>query len=553
MIRQIDIENFALFKSSRIRFHDGLNVLTGESGSGKSLALESLAALFGGRLSQERIGPWGDQVRLRAHVELDPADSRWQPFMDLGVEPDAILIVERTTGRDGRSGYRVQGQPIPAQAVRGLGDSLIQYVGQNQLLKILNRQYMLDWLDHYAGLDDLVTRARSAYQAYKAAERNVEDVRRLGRDLPQLEEKRQIRDELTGLAIEPGEDERLSQDLTRLRAGRTLIETGQALYAAIDGGEGPGVLAGLDDALRLAETLERYDPDVGNIAQAVRGAVEAISDARMEVSSWLGRLDLDPARLEQLEVRADLLSRAKRRYGPTLEDVLSFLDDLTEDIRRLENLDWELTRLEDKARRAWDSLSEAAVDLSSARQEALFAAQQELTERIREMEMPTGVIEIVRREAEMSVSGMDDLDVLFSASQGQDLKPLAKVASGGEIARVALSLAVTGPAACGLVYMFDEVDQGLGGASAERVARLLWQLGRSAQVLAVSHQAVVASRADHHLAVRKAVVSEQSVSTAVPLAAEQRVLEVARMLSGSDDDAAVHHATILLAERQDHS
>ncbi len=550
MIRQIDIENFALFRKTRIGLGPGLNVLSGESGSGKSLALDSLAAALGGRLSQERIGPWGEQARVRLHISLDPADPHWAPLADLGLEPDAVLIIERTAGRDGRSAYRAQGQPVPAQIIRSLGESLIQYVGQNQLLKILNRQYMLDWLDQYAGLEGLAAETKTLYGAYNKCRQDVFELSQLASALSQLDDKRAVRDELHALNIEPGEDDRLSQELARLRAGRTLIETGQALYQRIDGGDGPGLLAGLDQALHLAETLARYDAGVNNVVKVLQDAVRAIGDARLEISAWMDQLDLDPVRLEQLEARADALSRAKRRFGPELSDVIAYLAELNQEISRLENLDWELGRLKAKQNKAWQAAAEIADRLSSARQDALKKAQRELTERIREMEMPTGQIVIERQSQAMTESGVDMFDVLFSASRGQALKPLAKVASGGEIARIALALAVTGPARDDTVYIFDEVDQGLGGASAERVAWLLKRLGRSAQVLAVSHQAVVASRAGWHLAVRKRAVQGTTVSDIEPLGENQRIREVARMLSGSADETALQHAKTLLVEGQ---
>jgi DNA repair protein RecN (Recombination protein N) len=549
MISEIALENFALFRSARVGLQPGLNVLSGESGSGKSLALESIVALFGGRLAQERIGPWQDQVRVRAILQLDPGDWRWQPLAELGVEPDSVLIVERSTGKDGHTVYRAQGQPVPAQAVRQLADGLLQYVGQNQLQKTFSSGFIRQWLDDYGALGELVAQVQSAYREFMDWNRQVEQLQERAADLPTLEEKRVLRDELQALKLTVGEDEALAAELGRLRAGRTLVETGQRLYARLDGsGSGDGLLADVDAVLKLAEVLARYDSTLENTVDEIRAAAHALGDARLEVSGWLDRLDLDPQKLEQLEVRADQISRVKRRFGPELTDILKFLKELEGDIERLENWDWKLTQLRRQQGEAQARLRILCDRLSDARCRLLVPAGEELTACIREMEMPTGTIAIERQQGPVSEFGTDVLDLLFSASAGQPPKSLGKVASGGELARVALALAVTGQTQDNLIYVFDEIDQGLGGASADRVAQLLQRLGQMHQVLVVSHQAVVAARAHHHLRVYKRVDNGRSMAVVETLAGAARSGEVARMLSGSQDGVAMRHAERLLAE-----
>lgn len=549
MITELTLENFALFRKARVQLGPGLNVLSGESGSGKSLALESIVALFGGRLSQERFGAWQDRVRLRAVLELDPADPLWQPLLGVGVEPDSVLIVERVTARDGHTIYRAQGQPVPTQVVRQFGEGVLQYVGQNQLLRTFSPAFIRDWFDHYGALSPLVEETRCAYRDFMEIHREAEQMQERAADLPYLEEKRALRDELKALKLSPGEDEALTAELTRLRAGRTLLETGQALYARLDGlGTGDGLLADVDAVLKLAEALARYDRSLEDSVEEIRIAAQSLGEVRREVSGWLDQLDLDPQTLERLEVRADQLSRVKRRFGPDLSDVLGFLEALERDIERLENWDWELRRLRHQEDAARERLQDCCDRLSQARQRLLAQAGEELTQRIREMEMPTGQITIERQEGPASEFGIDILDILFTSGAGQVPKPLSKVASGGELARVALALAVSGPTQANALYVFDEIDQGLGGASAGRVAELLQRLGQTHQVLVVSHQAVVAARAHHHFRVYKRTDQDRVMALVEPLAGETRSVEVARMLSGSQDAVAILHAEQLLAE-----
>lgn len=551
MIAELNIENFALFKRTRLAFAPGLNVLTGESGSGKSMVMESLAALFGARLSPERIGPWGDSLTIRAALEWDPGDARWSHLEPYGIEPDSVLIVERQASRDGRSAYRVQGQLVPSQSVRAIGDDLMEYVGQNQLGRAARPQYILDWLDHYGHLESHREMVSQRFRAWREAEQTVRALDALSATPEGLAEKRAIAAELEGLNLQAGEDEGISQELAKLRAGRLLIETSQALYQALEGTDyQPGILAGLDEALKLAENLARYDTTLEDLVRSVQSTVETMTEARVVVSTWMANLDLDPRRLEELETRADVLSRVKRRHGPELEDVLAFLDALKQEIEQLDNLGWERERAQHRADDTHHQYLEAAEALSRARMALLAEAGDALSQAIRDMEMPTGSVSIEHRLGEAAVHGVDVLEVLFSANQGQALKPLAKVASGGELARVALALAVVGQSDEGIVYVFDEVDQGLGGASADRVGQLLKTLGHRTQVLAVSHQPVVAARADHHIGVQKMLDDNLSRSEATWLDGEERVHEVARMLSGTNDSVALNHARSLLGGRQ---
>ncbi|NMP21143.1 DNA repair protein RecN [Sulfobacillus harzensis] len=552
MLIELTIENFALIRKTVVALGSGLNVLSGESGAGKSLVLESLATLFGARLSSDRIGPWADRVRLRAALELSPQDARWVPFEALGVAPDSLMVIERVTDREGRSLYRVQGQLVPAATVRALGDQVLNYVGQHQVLKAQDPLVVLDWVDRFGQVENLRQAFEQAFDAWRDAEQALDALRASAADLGQIEDKRALLAELEALNIQPREDEMLQRELSRLRAGRKLMESGQALYSLLDGTIGQeGLLAQIAEARRLADFLVSYDEDLGPMGEAMLSVERSLSEVRLDVARWMDTLDLDPARLEALESRADALSRMKRRWGPELEDVLAYQEALSEEIARLDNLDWEISQAEKRQRQARQVLDDRAQALSAARQAGLSAATERVTGLIREMEMPRGVVEFRHRIQQISRRGKDHVEIWFSANDGQALKPLGRVASGGELARVALALAVVGSAGDrSLVYIFDEVDQGLGGTSAERVGALLAELGTQAQVVAVTHQPVVASRAVHHLGVQKIVTEEGTESRVQELQGEERQREIARMLSGSAGTAALRHAESLLKDGQ---
>jgi DNA repair protein RecN (Recombination protein N) len=549
MIQHIDVENFALFKRARLSLDNGFTVITGESGAGKSILLESLSATFGARLAAERIGPFADKVRLRATLAMAPDDPRWQPLAQLGIEPDTVLIVERLSTRDGRTTYRVQGEPVPASSVKKLGEMTLHYVGQNQVSQVIDPAFGLAWLDRYGHCEPLAERMRDAYLSWQHREDQLKALSDSYRQLADLDDKRRELEELTAFNLQPQEDERLHEEVRRLRSSRQIMELSGELYRIFEGGEeGDSLINQVARAVGLAEALARVDPKLTAVLNNLKEIEAVLGDVRLEVGRWQAGLDLDPNRLDWLEDRLDALSRLKRRYGPSLDDVIRYRDTLEQEIRRLENFEWEWAQMVRQRDAALESAQEIARELSLARQESLSRAAEELTATIRGLEMPTGKIRLEQQQGTLTARGWDLIEWYFSASRGQPLKPLSKVASGGELARVALALAVVGGAAREAVYVFDEVDQGLSGVSAERVGELLQRLGKQSQVIAVSHQPVVAARANHHVAVVKRVVGATSAAEALSLDRAGRIRELARMLSASGDAIALRHAEALLTQ-----
>lgn len=551
MIIELEMENFALFDRCRVSFGSGYNVMTGESGAGKSLALEGVVTAFGVRVTADRIGQFADSMRLRVSLSLAEDDDLWDDLLPFGIEADEVLILERQVSRDNRSSYRIQGQIVPAQLVRKIGDQVVNYVGQHQLLKVANAQYIREWLDRYGELTELRSQVEQHYDAYQALNAEVARLQSVAEDLPQLPLKRSTYEELRALHLEVGEDERIQRELGQLRAGRQLLQTSGAVYDILDGDGATGVLWNVAEALRLIETLITYDKDLQGLLDSMHSAEELLQDVRMDISRWRENLDLDPARLEVLEERADHIMRAKRRFGPEIRDILAYAESLREEIAALENLEWELSRAKEKRERSYEELIIIADQLSMGRRRMAERAGLDVSATVQNMEMPGARVVFDIESAPIASHGQDHVEILFTANQGHELKSLSKVASGGELARVALALAVSGPTDGESFYIFDEVDQGLSGASADTVGRLLEQLGKKTQVIAVSHQPVVAARAAFHAVVGKTVRDGHSVAEVAPLQGRARLIEIARMLSGTSDEVALQHAEVLLRHKHD--
>lgn len=548
MLRSLRVENFGLFRMVELDLDSGFIAITGESGTGKSLAMEAIQAGLGTRLPSERIGPFAESTRIRLVFELPEDHAVWDYLSGWGIESDSHLVVQRDHGSDGRSVFRVQGQVVPAQAVKTMRPWLIEFSGQHQSLRLLQAQEFLDWLDRYGQLTAFRGRVADAHRRWTEARRELQSLMdsRLSEDT--IQEYREALQEIQAVQLEPEADQKIQEELIRVRFGKKLWEGYGQVRELLERTSPPGILDQIYQALHILEGLAKIDSGIAPALGILRESGESLEDVRLQLGKWSESLDLDPVAVAELEERGDQIARLKRKFGPELSDVSRYRDELQNKLAAMDNLDWEIGRQQQAVNRTQQELAGLSQQLSEARKEAAGRASAELTRLIREMEMPTGTIELRLEAHDISASGQDAVGVLFSASRGQPATLLAKAASGGELARVALAMAVMVGDQQGVSLVFDELDAGLGGVGANRVGLLLHELGQQAQVLVISHQPAVASRATQHFVVQKHVRDKVTESTIVPVRDADREVEVARMLSGSGKDVALRHARQLLSE-----
>lgn len=550
MLRALRVENYAIFRRADFEFGKGFTVITGESGAGKSLVLESLAMALGARLSADRIGPFGDAMSILAGFELAPGHPVWSILQEWGIKSDPedpLLVIQRELSKEGRSVTRVQGTLAPVQLLRQLATRLVEFSGQHQHLRLLDPSAALAWLDRFLGLTPLANAVADAYRAFEESSRALTRLSESSRDPSYVAELRELVEEIDALGLSADEDERLGAEIARLRAGERLVQGYAHLREVIDGDRGIGAL--MAEVQRELDTLGRYDPALAGVRQRWEDISGLVNEFTWELQRWASELAMDPGLLDRLEERADRIARLKRRYGPTLEEVLEQGERMRRDIQRYDEIEWELGQAQRALTQRRETLHDLAEKLSQAREQGLAEASRRLTELVQAMEMPGGQVKIHQAPGPLSITGRDHVEILFAAAGGQPLKPLAKIASGGELARVALAMAVLSTADDEPdTYLFDEVDAGLGGVSAGRVGQLLRELGHTAQVIAISHQPTVAAKAHHHFVVQKTVVKDSVQSQVRPVSGREREDEIARMLSGTDTGIALSHARELLDE-----
>lgn len=557
MLLELIVENFAVVERLRVRFHRGLNLLTGETGSGKSLVVDALGLLLGARASADLVRSGVDRARISGIFEIPRDEELASLLRQAGVEPeDEELLIDREIQAEGKSRVFVGSRPATAGLLRDLAPFLGDIHGQHDQQRLFVPETQLEMLDWFAGAADLLEEAGARYRRWRAAREELEQLeaseqeRLLLADLWSFQRK-----EIESAAPQPGEDAALESARRVLQNVARLAENAsgayEALYEATE-----SALARIRQASRNLEEICRIDPSLDAVRDSLPPAAIAVEEAAHELRHYLGRLEADPKRLDEVESRLAALEKLKRKYGPSLEEVLRFLDEVRNNLSVMETAEERRAQLKDELERLAKAYEEAASRLSRRRKEAAVRLQKLLESELKSLAMERTRFHIDFEPAAWSLRGMDRVTYLISPNPGEDLRPLDKVASGGELSRIALALKTctsVPPQAGDLrtsvprTLVFDEVDAGVGGSAAETVGRRLKQLAAANQVLCVTHLPQIAGFADHHYRVEKIETKGRTTATVEELSAEARTREIGRMLSGQRlTEEALRHAEQLI-------
>ena len=553
MLRSLYVQNLAVIERAELQFGPGLNVVTGETGAGKSLVVDSLSLLAGGRASSETIRTGAETLVLSGVFE--PSGSDWRRLLEeAGVPAEGDeLLVRREVTRAGRNRVFVNDHPVTLGFLSAVTRRLIRIFGQRDELGMLSPELQRAWLDRSGGdsVAALVASCASAYEAYRETADRLE--RLSGDDQLRLERIDLLKfqtSEIDAAGLSPGEDE-------KLRTEREVLRHAEAIAGALH--QAVALLSEDDQAVdsRLAqagnalEGIARWQPEAGSWADTLAEAGALVNDLAADLRTQAAGCEPDPIRLNQIEERLSVIERLIRKYGGSSADVLDHGRRLAEELLELETADVRRDEVERQAAAGLEEYATRAEALSQARRERAQALESEVLGHLRDLALERAGFEVetsreLRAGSPLELNGehvafdrfgVDRVTYRFSANPGEALRPLAKVASGGELARLFLALQTAvrgaGPAE-GSTLVFDEVDSGVGGAEAAIVGRKLQRLAGGGQILAVTHLPQVASRGDRHLEVKKEIRAGRTRVEVTRLTAEQRVDEVARMLAGEE-------------------
>ncbi len=547
MLVELTVENYAVVERARLRFHRGLNVLTGETGSGKSIVVDSLALLFGGRAAADVVRSGASSARLAAVFEAPSGEEAEALLAGSGIESeDGELLVEREVLSTGKSRAFVGGRGVTVALLRALAPWLGDIHGQNDQQQLFSPQFQLALLDAFAGAP--AGPVRAAFAVWRECRLELAELDRSEQERLRLADLWSFqRKEIEQAAPEPGEDRALENERGVLKNVAKLQENASAAYDALY--EAPGsAFAQLRTAARRVEELARIDASLDAIREQLASASIAVQEASSALAGYLSRLEADPERLDAVETRLASLDKLKRKYGPELSGVLSFLDGVRERLAALDDASGRRAALEIRLAEAERDYRAHAGRLSEARQAASASLEAKMGEELAALALDGAVFRVMLSESDWSAQGADRVEFLLSANPGEEPRALDRVASGGELSRIALALktcAGLGPRDAGppRTLVFDEVDAGIGGAVADTLGRRLKRLAARDQILCVTHLAQVASFADHHFVVSKREAAGRTIAEVEELAPAARTREVGRMLSGQQVTAeALRHA-----------
>lgn len=563
MLQHLELTHFALL--DKIVFKPGprLNILTGETGAGKSLLLDALGAVSGGRTSKDIIRTGHDQARVEAVFDFNPQsfpqDLLESIFSDEEREAaDAVLILSREINRNGRSICRINGRIVPQARLRELGSYLLDIHGQHESQQIFQASTHLSILDRYgsAELADVKARYQAAYQhvqtikekmsAYGGSE--VERARQLDLLSYQL-------DEIRTAKIRPNEDELLQKKRMQLSGAQRLESALSSTIQLLSQDEGAANL--LASAISALRAVEAYHDAIPALVIRLESTEEELLDIRSQLDSIQDSTEFRPELLEKIDARLDKLYRLKKKYGEQLDDVLRYADQIAVEVERLEAAEEEMSRLADSFIDAEQALFDAGLALRQKRQTVATRLSEAIGRELIALGMKHARFDTLFNNVDISQarsSGLDQIEFLFSANVGEDLKPLARIASGGEAARIMLAIKLILSSAAPLQLMiFDEVDSGVSGETAALVGQKLMELARSSQVMCVTHTAQVAAMADSHFFLQKQVESDQTLTSIEELDEAGHLKAVATLLSGATDhDTALKLAAAMSDQAMKH-
>jgi DNA repair protein RecN (Recombination protein N) len=552
MLRELRIRNLAVVETVTVPFEDGLNVLTGETGAGKSILVDAILLVRGARAQSDVIRTEAEGATIEAVFDV-AADGPVAAVMDTAglTLHDGELVVRRDLTRAGRHRAFVNDSPVTVAFLERLGDHLVEVHGQHEQQRLLEPSAQLDLLDRFADAETLRARLAGLHARFRAAETEAAELRRTARDAAQREDLLRFQlSELDGARLQPGEEEELRIEQRRLQhAERFSAGLAEVTDALRD--DETSALGRLARATRVLRDLGRIDPTFVAPADSLDTAAAQVEESLLTVRQLAATVSIDPARLEAIDDRLDALGRLKRKYGDSVEAMLVFRDRAAADLDRLTRHDEVLAAEEAQVARFREEALAVATDLSALRRAAAARLSALVQKEMRALGMERAVFEVALETAapeQVSARGLERAEFRFSANPGEELRPLARIASGGELSRTMLALEVVLAAADGIpTLVFDEVDAGIGARTASALAQKLTAVATRRQVLCVTHLAPIAAAAHHHIRVTKSVRGGRTRATVGVLKADERMEELARMLGGDPPTAAaLRHARELL-------
>ncbi|WP_415897070.1 DNA repair protein RecN [Neptuniibacter sp. QD57_21] len=552
MLNQLSICDFAIVDHLDLELSQGMTVVSGETGAGKSIMLDALGLALGNRAESGAVRQGAEKADITASFNIDsiPEASQWLSENDL--DNDGECILRRVITKEGRSRCYINGRPSPASLVKSLGELLIAIHGQHEHQRLLKKDHHRTLLDNFAGQAKLVSQVHNSYQQWhkldselkRLSEQSAEQTARVQLLSYQIEE-------LDQLALTDGELKQLEEEQKTLANAESILNTGHQLINLASDSDEANCVQQLNHCLQLLSEIQSESPSVRQANEMLNSALIQVEEASNEIRHYMDRVNVDPSRQQDVEERLSTIYEIARKHRINPDELCEFHQSLSQELSSLSRSDEELEQLALDVESAKTEYLAYANKLSTKRSASAKKLGKLVDQQLHNLGMPSAQMSVALTALEKpSLNGLEEVEFLIITNAGQPPKPLGKIASGGELSRISLAIQViTAQTSTTSTLIFDEVDVGIGGAIAEVVGRLLRQLGEKAQILCVTHQPQVASQGHQHLFVSKQTDKKTTHTQINQLCADSRVKEVARMLGGIDiTERSIEHAKEMLAQ-----
>ena len=536
MLKNLYIENIAVIEKTTIDFTEGLNVLTGETGAGKSVIIGSINAILGNRISRDLIRNGCENAFVSAEF-CDISSKASETLVELGFEPeeDGTVLIQREIHSSGKGKCRINGRPATTGVLKSVGAFLINIHGQHENYELMSPELHITYIDRLGNLLTDLSEYRAAYKEYTDLKSKLNKA-----ELDDRERKRKADllmyqiNEIESADLYSGEYEELTEQRNILenmeRIAESLNETKEYLNGS---DETVGAVQALEMACSSLSNICDVLPDAENLVKRIQNAIYEIEDCRDEVFSMCDTADSDGGNLEEIEDRIDLIKTLGKKYGPSIDEILSFLENARKELEYLEKYEENQEKLAEKCEQAYTKACELASELSKKRQKTAVKFSDAVKEEMTFLDMPNVNLLVRIDKCELNSYGCDDIEILISTNPGEPPKPVAKIASGGELSRMMLAVKnVLADKDDTDTLIFDEVDTGISGSTAQKVGLKLKEVSKNRQVLCVTHLAQIAGLADTHFKIQKSVSSGQTYTSVNMLDYEGRKNELARIIGG---------------------
>lgn len=532
------IKNFAIIESLSLTFQEGMTVLTGETGAGKSIIIDALGLLVGGRGSADFIRHGEERLELQGLFALAEDNLACRnALIENGIDAsDDMVVLERSLFRSGKNSCRINGKLVTTVLLRQIGSKLIDIHSQHEHQELMNEEFHLSLLDRFASdkIKPALTKYQTNFKEYQTIEKEWQNWTKNERELAQrLDMLRFQQQEIENANLQAGEEDRLLEQKNILANFEKLNENLQGAYAAIQGE--PGGLEFVGEAMRQMETAASIHTDYKAVSEAISSSYYMLEDSMSQIRQSLDQLEFQPEELNQIESRLNDLNQLKRKYGKTIEDIIQYEQEISSEMEKLTDSESHVGHLETKLATLKTELTKQAATLTDIRKKAAVTLEKQIKQELNQLYMEKAIFS-VRFEAnkmELTELGQDSVVFYMSTNPGEPLKPLAKIASGGELSRMMLALKTIFSRHQGITsIIFDEVDTGVSGRVGQAIAEKIYAVSVGSQVLCISHLPQVAAMANHHYYITKKVQNKRTTTSVTVLKGVEKVEEISRMIAG---------------------